>query len=197
LKSTEERLTVALLAGFLLALLPITGFAPHYAAAIVGLLYLRFLQSVDRLRAWRPGGKPLGITLAVFFVALIPAQLGRDLVAIWIGGESAPRLALARQQVVRQLEKQPGRQLVLVRYAPDHDIHEEWVYNGADIDSQPIVWAREMGPAQDEPLIQYFRRREIWLLEPDCSPPRLTPYSEVAQASAGPLQNHEKRSNNE
>jgi len=176
MKSTEERLTVFLLGGFLVALLPITGFAPHYAAAIVGLLYVRFLQSVDRLRAWRPGGRPLGIAAAVFFVALIPAELGRDLVALGIGGELAPRLALARQQVVRQLEKEPGRQLVLVHYAPDHNIHEEWVYNSADVDGQPIVWAREMGPEQDRPFIQYFRDRQVWLLEADQSPPRLERY---------------------
>ena len=158
---------------------------PHYAAAIVGLLTLRFLQSIDRLRGWRPAGRPLGAVLAIFFVALIPAQLGRDLLVLWIGGEYAPRLALVRQDIVHTLEKQPGRHLVLVRYAPDHDIHQEWVYNSAHIDAQPIVWAREMGPDQDRPFIQYFHDRHVWVLEADQSPPKLEPY-DAAQASAWP-----------
>ena len=91
-------------------------------------------------------------------------------------GEEVPRLAIARDAVIRTLQKDPGPKLVLVRYSPQHLIHEEWVTNLANIDTQPIVWAREMGPDQDRPLIQYFKNRQPWLLEPDQSPPNLTPY---------------------
>jgi len=40
----------------------------------------------------------------------------------------------------------PGQDVVLVKYTPDFDPDREWVYNGADIDGQKIVWARDMGP---------------------------------------------------
>ena len=185
LKTTEERLTALLLGGFLLALFPITGFAPHYAAAIVGLLVLRFLQSLSRLYRWRLSGRPVGLVLSIFFVGLIPAQLGRDLIILWVGGEYAPQVAVARAGVLSTLEKQPGRHVVLVRYAADHDVHQEWVYNRADIDAQPVIWAREMGPDQDRPFIQYFRGRHIWLLEADQTPPKLEPY-DAPQATAQP-----------
>jgi hypothetical protein len=65
---------------------------------------------------------------------------------------------------------------VLVRYGANHNPHEEWVYNRADVDASQIVWAREMGPEQDRPFLEYFRDRRVWLLEPDHSPPKLNPY---------------------
>jgi hypothetical protein len=59
-------------------------------------------------------------------------------------------------------------------------MHDEWIENAANIDASPIVWAYEMGPAQDRPLIEYYRDRQVWLLEPDQSPPKLTPYNALS-----------------
>ena len=53
---------------------------------------------------------------------------------------------------------------MIVSYGKDHDIHQEWVYNGADIDHTRIVWARDMGPKANVELEQYFRDRHIWHL---------------------------------
>jgi len=64
----------------------------------------------------------------------------------------------------------------LLRYAREHNPNDEWVYNRADIDASRIVWAREMGPEQDRVFIKYFHNRKVWLLEPDQSPPKLSPY---------------------
>lgn len=176
LKTPEERVGILLLGGALLAHAPIIGFQYHYVAAIMPLFYLRLLQSVHRLWGWRPKAKPWGLALAVLLLALIPIQFGRDIWKLISDGEYAPPMAQPYHEVVRQLEAMPGRQLVLVRYAPHHDVFQEWVYNRADIDSARIVWAREMSPAEDAPLVQYFQGRSVWLLEPDQSPPRLTSY---------------------
>jgi hypothetical protein len=127
--------------------------------------------------------------LAVLLLALIPIQFGRDVWKLLADGEYAPPMAQPYHNVVRQLEALPGSHLVLVHYHPDHDVFEEWVNNRADIDSARIVWAREISPAEDARLIQYFHGRSIWLLDPDQSPPRLTPY-----AAAAALQNVAQRS---
>ena len=46
-------------------------------------------------------------------------------------------------------------------------IHNEWVYNGAEIDSAKIVWARDMNGLQNKKLFDYFKDRQIWLVRPD------------------------------
>ena len=43
----------------------------------------------------------------------------------------------------------------------------EYVYNDADIDHARIVWAREVPGESDDPLMMYFRNRDVWLFQPD------------------------------
>lgn len=75
-----------------------------------------------------------------------------------------------------QLARAPGKQLVFVRYWPRHIFQDEWVYNAADIDGARVVWARDLGAAENEKLRRYYPERTVWVLEPDARPPRLTPY---------------------
>ncbi len=174
LKSREERMTLLLLAVSLLALAPLTYLVPHYAAFATGLFYLRFMQTTVRLDAWKPSGKPVGLALAAFFVSLFFFQFAEWTATLRYGVPDSP-FAAARQAVIAQLG---NHDLVLVRYASNHPLGEEWVYNRADIDASKIVWAREMSPAEDAPFIAYFHDRRIWLLEPDVSPRKLTPISQ-------------------
>ncbi len=68
----------------------------------------------------------------------------------------------------------PGRLLVFVRYWPQHLFQDEWVYNGADIDGQRVVWARDLGDVENEKLLRYYPGRRSLLLEPDARPPKLS-----------------------
>lgn len=82
---------------------------------------------------------------------------------------------LGRLAVNRQLSQAGGQNLVFVRYASIHKFHE-WVHNAADIDASPTVWARDLGPEENQKLRDYYPRRRAWLLEADALPPRLIPY---------------------
>ena len=85
-----------------------------------------------------------------------------------------------RARLLRQLQADGRRHLVMVRYKAQDTLANERVYNGADIDGAPVVWAREMDPDQDRQLLAYFPHRQVWLLEVgNDSPPRLIPYPRV------------------
>jgi hypothetical protein len=79
--------------------------------------------------------------------------------------------------VSRQLAEVPGRILVFVRYSPQHIFQNEWVYNEAEIDAARIIWARDLGPTENEKLRAHYFGRVALLLEPDANPPLLNPYS--------------------
>ena len=87
-----------------------------------------------------------------------------------------------RAAVNRQIAQSPGKQLVFVRYWPQHIFQDEWVYNAANIDRSRVVWARDLGSSENRELLRYYPDRTAWLLEPDAMPPKLTRYqAEVEQ----------------
>ena len=115
----------------------------------------------------RVGARPLHLPEPRRWLAPAP-------IPIWCSlGPALPE----RATVLADLERLPGRHLVIVRYGPHHpiDLHE-WVFNDADIDSANVVWARDMGPAQNKELIDYFHDRHVWLVEADGTPPTVSPY---------------------
>jgi len=200
LNTPQERGTVFLLLVFVLMIAPLIAILPHYAAAFAGVFYVRLVHSLTRLGSWRPWGQPVGQALGVLLVGLLvvafcngvfglvrnakdvfPFAAGRDSISATLALRDSA-FGSARHSVIQTLERQPGRQLVLVRYAPGHDPQNEWVYNSSRLDTSPIVWAREMGPEEDRPFLAYFRNRRVWLLEPDQSPPKLRPYVQAASA---------------
>ena len=61
-------------------------------------------------------------------------------------------------------------------YSPDRDPLDEWVYNAPDIDGSKVIWAREMGTADNLELIHYYRDRQVWLVQPDTQPPEVSAY---------------------
>jgi hypothetical protein len=47
----------------------------------------------------------------------------------------------------------------------------------ADIDGSRIIWAHDMGRQKNQELIRYFKNRQVWLVEPDFAPPKLSAYT--------------------
>jgi hypothetical protein len=81
-----------------------------------------------------------------------------------------------RKQYEDQLNGIPGRHLVLVQYGQSHRVENEFVYNGADIDSAKIIWARDIPDQNLTPLFNYFPGRKVWILQPEARFPNLNLY---------------------
>jgi hypothetical protein len=190
--------TVVLAAGMLIEIFSI----PHYVAPFVAAFYAIGLQAMRHLRVWHPEGKPVGITMvrlivtACFLMALLRISARPLGMAIsewpatnwsstWFGPQ---HFGLERAQIEAQMEKFPGGQLAIVRYAPGHEPLDEWVYNSANIDSSKVIWSREMDSKSNLELLHFYPERKVWLVEPDTSPPSVTAFVTPEQTNTASTQ---------
>jgi len=149
--------TLAILA-VLLALSQALYLFAHYAAPVTAHLVLLVVAGFRYLRLWNCYGKPVGRSLLVGTLLLF--MLG----ACGVDG-NLPSTKSPRGLIVDRLESSPQKHLVIVCYQPDHNFHDEWVYNKPDIDEAKIVWSRNMSNADNLELIEYFADRKIWILK--------------------------------
>ncbi|HTU48027.1 MAG TPA: hypothetical protein VMF91_23410 [Bryobacteraceae bacterium] len=157
-------------------------FYPHYIAAVTCLFILVSVVGLERLNRLR-------FELGTIVFCLCAAQFlfwyglhafgNQAAVAAWGRYEAWDFINYGdpqgRIQINDQLARLPGKQLVFIRYGRQH-MFQEWVHNAADIDSARTVWAHDLGTEKNEKLLRYYPGRSAWLLEPDVTPPRLTPY---------------------
>ncbi|MGA8026300.1 MAG: hypothetical protein WB992_04090 [Bryobacteraceae bacterium] len=163
---------------------------PRYIAAVTCLFVLASVTGLRQLASFRIRDSPAGHYAAMLILFLCVAAF-----CLWYGAHLFETHALAaeieayetwdevnhgnperRIFVNRELEHFSGKQLVFVRYWPNHIFQDEWVYNAADIDAAQIVWARDLGAVENENLERYYPDRTVWLLEPDARPPKLSRY---------------------
>ena len=151
---------------------------PHYAAPTTCVIFLLLVQAIRHLRTMRFSGRPMGFVLSCAAVCLLAVEVGFQ-----VANHSCDPLDWtcqgdpSRAAIQEKLSHTPGKHLILVRYGEDHNIHDEWVYNGSEIDSAKVLWARELDPEQNAKLLSYFKDRHVWLVEPDKDNTELTPYT--------------------
>ena len=131
---------------------------PHYAAAETVLAYIVAACALRALRNAWPGVDGAYLMWGALVIFVLPTGLGLLTPGNrYVSGSAEYLINAKHAKVEEQLNRQPGRQLVLVRYGPRHEIYEELVYNHADIDASKIVWARSLGAEKDAGLIRHFR----------------------------------------
>jgi hypothetical protein len=151
---------------------------PQYAAPMTAALYAVILQGLRHIRATirraetGPRWRHLAFLVPAVVVAMIALRFAMPFLsiapmptwpAVWAAGGNG---STGRLKIENALRHRSGKHLVLVRYVDHNDdqsIHDEWVYNLADIDDSPIVWARWLDEQHNRKLMEYFKDRRIWL----------------------------------
>jgi hypothetical protein len=64
--------------------------------------------------------------------------------------------------MIEQLSQLPGDHLVFVRYDQGPQTIVEWVYNGAELDGQRVILARDLGDEKNVELRRAFSSRRAW-----------------------------------
>lgn len=174
---------------------------PHYIAPFTAALYAVGLQGMRHLRHWKPEGRTVGLTMARLSIVLCLGLAGLRLFAVplhlmtplwpatnwnfvWFGPD---HFGQQRKHVAEELDRMPGKHLVIVRYTENHNPTEEWVYNSADIEGAKVIWAREMEGNKNDELFNYYQDRHIWLVEPDAGVVKLVPYRNSAVTAPNAL----------
>jgi len=185
-RDTRLRLiSLALLAtvfGYCLVVWP----GPHYLAPAAGAWFALLVQSIRHLRTICIVRRPIGAALSrailfalIFDVSQFVQQRISDPLG-WGGWGLGDRADLQHK-----LESTPGKHVVLVRYGEGHSVHEEWVYNLADIDASKIIWARDLPGEANDRLMNYYPGRTIWLVSPDTDDEPI-----IVRLPVSPPQNH-------
>ena len=143
---------------------------PHYLAAGVGLIPILVAYG---LRVLRVRVHAFGTAIVLLFVSVAFLSGFTELPASLRASITPTPRDIATSLVLKQ---KSGKHLILVRYTPNHVVHNEYVFNEANIDAAPIVWAWDMGDQANRELLDYYRDRKLWLWEPDIVPEAITLY---------------------
>ncbi len=165
---------------------------PHYVGPIyplgVAVLAVTLRRADLGSRAMQPSRRFAPLVAAILAASFVGLPMAQHVIAARFGHfhEAPPsstesrgtssRMPMTRSSVKRQLEVEPGRHLVFVHYDPDYNIHDEWVYNGADLPGSRILFAHDLGAAKNSLLTADFPGRSLWLLRVGQKETRLDAY---------------------
>ena len=172
--SRTYHLAIKFSAAFLFLLSPffLLGYdvLPHYFSPMTclvvfaitsGLKYLSGLKKHDQHRGHRLVIyiSVLQLIINIIFTPIIPSVRSQAH-AIQSPSIYLPRM-FTHEELKNILLKRKGRYLVFVKYSgTDKSFWGSWVYNDADIDHAPVVWAWDMGD-HNRALINYFKDRQV------------------------------------
>lgn len=155
------------LAGFVAVICLGTFINPHYGAPVGGFALIVWVMAWRYTRTLHlRSGRNRRIGLAVSRAFVLLYLLSAASCVAFFAGDDWTWMIQDRRPIRAILEKVPGNHLVLVYYgATNVKTSAEWVYNGADLASQRIVWARYLSPSENANLQRYFGNRQVWLLD--------------------------------
>jgi hypothetical protein len=160
---------------------------PHYGAALVPLVLACGALILDgSARALGPRVRRIGplavAVLAVCYLAVpflirrLPASPTPLQAATAVPAKPLTSYA-SRAAMRRELEQRDGLDLVFVDYADGFTAQRgEWVYNGADLATAPVIFAHDLGRDRNTALIAAHPARIVWRVSVSDTDARLERY---------------------
>lgn len=161
---------IALLCAVQLVLRP---WWPHYTApvllllmapAMVGLRQIWWFGPLPNPRVRRTGPSKVGESLVAGLVAISLLMLGPQLLERF---RESGGWGHTRARIAADLGASEPADLVFVRYGANHHPAREWVFNGGDLATEPVLWVRDLGAVANRELAAAYPEHATWILEVD------------------------------
>jgi hypothetical protein len=137
---------------------------PHYGAPALPLLLAVVATAAQRVARRSPRFSARRLVGATAVIAVVHLSVLGFVVHAYGNNEDGAGGSRGRRraEVKERLEREPGKQLVFVRYADGYTVHDEWVYNPADLTTARVLFAHDLGDRNPE-LIAAYPNRTLWL----------------------------------
>ena len=159
MRSAPRVVVAAVPVSFFVLYVPYTFYMTHYVIPIVVPLLVLVVLGAERIAAWvlEPSMHRLASRVAAAVLALVAVAFLPELNP-WVADDLifAPKTILIRRWIAEAV-RAPA--VVLVRYEPGENTHDEPVYNAtiAWPDDAPVIVAHDLGPRNAE-LLAYYER---------------------------------------
>lgn len=171
---TEDKALILLAGGAVLCgvLIEQTTY-PHYPAPAAAVLYAMVTASWKAIPEKQKLFNAVAAIVLVLAVVFVGRAAGAPISPIWQWNSwcDPPKHGYQRASIQRVIEERPGNHVAIVKYNRS-ELGSSWVFNAPDIDSQRLIWAQDMGDEKNQELVDYYRDRTFWIVEPDANPPR-------------------------
>jgi hypothetical protein len=155
--------------GILLLALGLSGlyvfFSPHYLSpyATLAVFVLTCGLLILATKLWPRRGIWRALAIAAVVGGLLDPVI--QIVPVQAITRGVNYGATIRGELERRILTLEGKHVVVVQHTADHNFHEVWVFNRAEIDASPIIWARYIDQEAIGELTGYYRGRCFWLAE--------------------------------
>jgi hypothetical protein len=177
----RRRLLILGLSGAVFAILIEGAASPHYLAPATAVIVAIIIECCRHLHARRI---PMVQLAAVAMSLVLALRIGAQNLGLPYTQElnyqswcCKVQGNMNKQRIARDLERIPGQHLVFVKTKTSEFNLLQWIYNAADIDASRIVWARPLGAEEDARLMEYYRGRQVWIVDPNVEPATLKSFS--------------------
>ena len=160
----------------------------HYAAPILAATIAVVLYGLRMTWTWRPKGIPVGAMLVrsaviLLFVQCILATGTFVLDPYRLEGPPYLIPEVERARLMSELERIPGEHLVFLHlHFTDRGVFF-WIYNEPDVARSRIIWAHDMGDAENRQFMKMYPNRHVWLIDKDNATNRLVAYPGLGEGS--------------